>query len=230
MSRRILEQGREEVAAELAQYPRIGVGEPFGFVCAGCGECCRQRRDLLLSGFDLYRLARRLSLPPRLLADAFCKEGTGPETCLPTLRLKPNRRTGNCPFFDGGCTVHPARPLACALYPLGQAIDPATAQIEYYVQPPLCGAVAENRTLQNYLEDAAITARVGTDARWAVVCSGLSATLRAAGGTANPHCKAAQHRILRALYYDYTIRDEFYPQFAANVERLLPLLDRLLCG
>ena len=104
--------------------------------------------------------------------------------------LRPNARTGNCPFFEAdACTIHAARPLACALYPLGQAIDPATAAMEYYVQLPLFGACVsaqEQRTLQNYLDDAAITARAGIDARWAVVCTQLSDKLQQAGGRENP--------------------------------------------
>ena len=39
--------------------PRIAAGDSFDFACAGCGGCCRGRRDLVLSGYDLYRIARR---------------------------------------------------------------------------------------------------------------------------------------------------------------------------
>ena len=180
------EPGRAESATALAQCPRLAAGEPFDLVCAGCGDCCRNRRDLVLSGYDLYRIARRLGLPPRLTADAFCKQEFAPQTLLPAVVLRPNARTGNCPFFEAdACTIHAARPLACALYPLGQAIDPATAAMEYYVQLPLCGtrvSAQEQRTLQNYLDDAAITARAGIDARWAVVCTQLSDKLQQAGG------------------------------------------------
>lgn len=93
------EPGRAESAAALAQCPRLAAGEPFDFVCAGCGDCCRNRRDLVLSGYDLYRIARRLGLPPRLTADAFCKQEFAPQTLLPAVVLRPNARTGNCPFL-----------------------------------------------------------------------------------------------------------------------------------
>ena len=220
------------MADVLAQCPRLAAGEPFDFVCAGCGDCCRNRRDLVLSGYDLYRIARRLGLPPRLTADAFCKQEFAPQTLLPAVVLRPNARTGNCPFFEAdACTIHAARPLACALYPLGQAIDPATAAMEYYVQLPLCGArvsAQEQRTLQNYLDDAAITARAGIDARWAVVCTQLSDKLQQAGGRENPRYLPAARRIARALYFDYSIQDDFYPQFNANTQALWPLLDKML--
>lgn len=96
--------------------PRLAAGDRFDFACAGCGDCCRQRRDLVLSGYDLYRIARRLSLPPRIVAAAFCKSYLAPESCLPALRLTPDPKTGNCRFFEGSaCTIHAARPLADAL-------------------------------------------------------------------------------------------------------------------
>ena len=50
--------------------PRIAAGDSFDFACAGCGGCCRGRRDLVLSGYDLYRIARRLGLSPRIVAGA----------------------------------------------------------------------------------------------------------------------------------------------------------------
>ena len=208
----------------------LAAGDCFDFACAGCGDCCRRRRDLVLSGYDLYRIARRLRLSPRIVAAAFCKSYVADTLCLPALRLTPDPKTGNCRFFEGSaCAIHAARPLACALYPLGQSIDTATAKMEYYVQTPLCGARAgEGRTLQNYLDDAAVTDRAGIDARWAVVCTQLSRKLQAAGGRDNPHFAAAVKRIERALYYDYSLGDEFYPQFQQNIETLLPLLDRML--
>lgn len=210
--------------------PRLAAGDSFDFACAGCGECCRNRRDLVLSGYDLYRIARWLRVSPRIAAAAFCKSYLAPESCLPALRLTPDPKTGNCRFFEGSaCAIHAARPLACALYPLGQSIDTVTAETEYYVQTPLCGARAgEERTLQQYLADAAIPERAGIDARWAIVCTQISQKLRAAGGADHPRFAAAMRRTERALYYDYTLGDEFYPQFQQNIEILMPLLDRIL--
>lgn len=208
--------------------PRLAAGDRFDFACAGCGDCCRRRRDLVLSGYDLYRIARRLSLSPRIVAAAFCKSYLAPESCLPALRLTPDPKTGNCRFFEGSaCAIHAARPLACALYPLGQSIDPVTAKIEYYVQTPLCGARTDGgRVLNDYLTDAAILDRAGIDARWAVVCTHLSEQLQAAAD--HPHFAAAVKRVERALYYDYELGDDFYPQFQQNIEILQPLLEKLL--
>lgn len=223
----IVEPGRGTETWSLG--PVLAPGDDFSFVCAGCGDCCRQRRDLVLSGYDLYRIARRLRLSPRIVANAFCKSYIAPKSFLPALRLTPDPKTGNCRFFEGNaCVIHEARPLACALYPLGQSIDPVTARTEYQPQLPLCGRCAEGRTLQDYLEDAAIPERAGIDARWAVVCTRISEQLLAAGGARNPHFMTATRRIERALYLDYDLGDDFYPQFQQNTETLFSLLERIL--
>lgn len=225
-----MEAGRAGETAALRDCPRVAPGERFAFACAGCGECCRDRRDLILSGFDLWRLARWMRLPPRTVAAAFCQSRVGEDNCLPFLRLTPDPATGHCRFFEGGgCSVHPARPLACALYPLGQSIDTRTAQTEYFVQTPLCGVQADTpRTLTDYLRDSGVADRAGIDARWAVVCTRISERLLQAGGAEHPRFRTAVRRIEKALYYDYTTRDEFYPQFQKNTEEIFPLLERIL--
>lgn len=227
-----LEPGRmgdPELEAALADCPRLKPSDTFSFACKGCGDCCRNRRDLVLSGLDLYRLARWMRLPPRTVARAFCRRETGETSCLPVLVLRPVSRTGDCPFLEGdGCAVHPARPLACALYPLGQSVDPDTARVEYFPQLPLCGVSAPGRTLADYLEQSGVTGRAGTDASWAVECTRLSDRLKKAGGREHPRFAPAVRRIERALYYDYSLRDEFYPQFRDNLETLYPILDKLL--
>lgn len=209
--------------------PALAPEHSFPFVCAGCGDCCRHRNDLVLSGYDLYRIARRLRLSPRIVSQAFCKEYIAPHSCLPTVCLTPAPKTGHCRFFEGNaCTIHEARPLACALYPLGQSIDPVTARVEYHAQLPLCGVCVQERTLQQYLEDAGVAQRTGIDARWAVVCTQISEQLLAAGGQEHPRFTAAARRIYKALYLEYDLGDEFYPQFQNNVATLMPLLARIL--
>ena len=67
--------GRVDFTREV---PLLGRDEAFSFACAGCGNCCRGREDIVLSGFDLWRIAVRLRLPMRTVARAFCKASIGP--------------------------------------------------------------------------------------------------------------------------------------------------------
>ena len=48
--------------------PLLARDAHFSFACNGCGDCCRGREDIVLSGFDLWRIAARLRLPPQIVA------------------------------------------------------------------------------------------------------------------------------------------------------------------
>ena len=67
--------------------PRLAAGDRFDFACAGCGNCCRGREDIVLSGYDLWRIAARLRLPPQIVARGYCRSSIGRVSHLPVLRL-----------------------------------------------------------------------------------------------------------------------------------------------
>lgn len=116
--------------------PLLARDEAFSFACAGCGGCCRGREDIVLSGFDLWRIAGRLRLPPQTVARAFCRASIGQVSHLPVLRLAPvKEERNNCPFLtEDHCAIHDAEPLVCALYPLAQEIS-REGEVSYFLQP-----------------------------------------------------------------------------------------------
>lgn len=72
----------------------------FRFACAGCGNCCRGREDIVLSGYDLWRIAARLRLSPQIVARGYCRSSIGRVSNLPVLRLAPVKENrNNCPFL-----------------------------------------------------------------------------------------------------------------------------------
>ena len=102
MKERELDLCGAEGGGRAPDMPYLAAGDSFAFQCAGCGGCCRGREDLVLSGYDLYRLSRRLDLPPRITARAFCRSYIGAVSRLPVLRLAPVKAEGNnCPFLRG---------------------------------------------------------------------------------------------------------------------------------
>ncbi len=113
--------------------PLLAQDAHFSFACNGCGDCCRGREDIVLSGFDLWRIAARLRLPPQIVARGYCRASIGQVSHLPVLRLAPVKENrSNCPFLtENHCAIHDAEPLVCALYPLAQEIS-REGQVSYF--------------------------------------------------------------------------------------------------
>jgi hypothetical protein len=90
----------------------------FSYVCNRCGLCCRDK-VITLSPYDVIRIARA------------AKVSTGTAVARYTLRRGSLLRflsDGRCAALDGlRCTIHPGRPLACRLYPLGLERAPGAA-------------------------------------------------------------------------------------------------------
>jgi Fe-S-cluster containining protein len=86
--------------------------ETFGYVCHRCLKCCHHKR-IQLNPYEVARLARNRGVTTSELHTAYTADGAG-------LYLA-QTESGACVFLGSeGCTVHPDRPLACRLYPLGR--------------------------------------------------------------------------------------------------------------
>ena len=108
----------------------------FSYLCGRCGLCCRDK-VIALSPYDVIRIARA------------AKISTGAAVARYAIRRGSLLRflsDGRCAALDGpSCTIHPGRPLACRLYPLGleriAAVDGA-GDVERFVQlEPAAGSL-----------------------------------------------------------------------------------------
>lgn len=217
--------------AEEDDFPPIGLEDEFGFSCRGCGGCCKGREDIVLSGFDLYRLCKRLQLPPQVVINGYCRLYTGSISRMPVVRLEPRADDDNCPFlWQNRCTVHDAKPLVCALYPLGQTIE-LNGNITYFVQDTGCGGPRLQFRLKDYLDSFGIRDREALDLQWARLNLGLSKRLRTAAERQNVSklaLKVARRRIAHALYLDYDFQKPYEEQLAQNLRSLQKDLTRYL--
>jgi Fe-S-cluster containining protein len=88
------------------------VAEALRFECQpGCTECCRQRGFVYLSDSDIDRAAAFLGMS----AAAFERKFVYRTRNRTRLRVP---RDANCHFlFEGGCSIHPAKPTQCRAFP-----------------------------------------------------------------------------------------------------------------
>ena len=209
--------------------PLLGRDEAFSFACNGCGNCCRGREDIVLSGFDLWRIAARLRLPPRIVAHGYCRESIGQVSRLPVLRLAPLKaQHNNCPFLtENHCAIHDAEPLVCALYPLAQEISRA-GEVHYFLQPTGCGGQVIEARVQDYLARYDVPAREAVDVCWAQTCMTLEDTVEELNTILSPVlARRLEAKLWQALYFGYDYAQDYLPQLEANLQTLDAELHKL---
>lgn len=105
--------------------PLLTRASPFSYRCHGCSRCCREFR-IQVNPYEIFRLARHLHLSTTEFIAHHLENG-------PWLRHKDD---GTCVHLGtGGCSVHPARPLVCRLYPLGRHVDPDRTERFAHIKP-----------------------------------------------------------------------------------------------
>jgi len=107
-----IEQNERTVSTGLALNDRLPL------TCTRAGTCCHGK-SISVNPWELALLARTLAQDLRTVRDTHTQDGG--------IRLRMNgehrwRGRAACTFYQHGqgCTVHPGRPLACRLYPLGR--------------------------------------------------------------------------------------------------------------
>jgi len=88
------------------------MAEGVRFECQpGCTECCRQQGFVYLTEADILRAAAFLGMTARAFESKFVYRTRR------RMRLRVPRAVP-CHFLrDGGCSIHPAKPTQCRIFP-----------------------------------------------------------------------------------------------------------------
>jgi hypothetical protein len=134
---------------------RLSLEDKFRFRChpgiACFNECCRNI-DILLTPYDVLRLARRLGLTTREFLAKHAAMYEMDAHGMPGLKMKTKPETRECQFLtEKGCGVYEDRPAACRYYPLGATTmrPKDSSQVEefyFVVKEPHCLGHDEPRT------------------------------------------------------------------------------------
>jgi len=107
------------------QNTTLQLSDSLPLTCSRSGTCCHGNL-VRLNPWELAQLADAKNMS----TEQFAKEYTLAEGAIINFDGKPNH-TGkqSCRLYKEGegCSVHPARPLACRLFPLGRQIQHETA-------------------------------------------------------------------------------------------------------
>ena len=116
----------------------LDLEDSFSFCCNGCGECCRNRNDIILSAYDIYRLSQGLNISDMQLLKEYCEIYIGKVSKLPFVKVV--FENGVCKFMkDNKCSIHVFKPSVCKLYPLGRGVKEDFNEVFYFKQDTQCG-------------------------------------------------------------------------------------------
>lgn len=214
----------------------IGVDEPFKFHCTMCGKCCINREDILLSPRDLYRVARELQLNPAKFVEQYGETYIGSDSRIPIVRLRPRGSIKRCPLLkDRKCSVHKAKPAACAMFPIGRLVKAEGTlesvniadnhDIQYIFSNPGCGDDSETHTVREWLGEFGLPPQDSFYIKWTQVMTQVGTVLRKAEKTFSKESMNKLWSLVYVLLYlNYDIDKEFDPQFDSNTQELLGVL------
>ena len=145
---------RQEAIMKLMENP-MGADDTFLFRCKQCGSCCRDRIDILLSPFDLCRMAKELKEPLSDVLDKYGHYYIGNMSKVPLVSLRMREDNGKCHFLrkDNRCHIQMNKPSVCALFPLGRCASRKEegTDIFYILQPTECGDRDERHTPREWM-------------------------------------------------------------------------------
>jgi Fe-S-cluster containining protein len=228
----------------------LGLDDTFQFKCRECGRCCKNRTDIILTPRDLYNIAKYLGRTIEEVVKRYCEVYIGDSSRIPVVRLKPAGPEKTCPLlWEKKCKVHGAKPVVCALFPLGRASSspsdgqdsetPPEIQPRYFMQPATCGSQVHTHTVRSWLEKFGIPVEDEFYVLWTQTILFLRKYFNGLEDR-----KASEYMLtplwnatFTTLYIDFDTELEFMPQFRDCVMKLKDALislkattERLLGG
>lgn len=221
----------------------IGVDDTFHFKCRGCGKCCKNREDIILTPRDLFNIAKKLGMTTEAVMGKYCDRYIGGSSRIPIVRLQPRGVNNACPLLvDKRCLVHDGpKPVICALFPLGRVkmnknfredgITPdVPTETSYVFMDPSCGSYNRKYTVRGWLEKFGIPVEDELYDKWNELVMYLSffilklEEMKVSEKILNPFWQ-----LMGVLLYSrYDTDKEFMPQFEENASMLKTDLDKLL--
>lgn len=218
----------------------IGLDDTFQFKCRACGKCCKNRYDIMLTTRDLYNIAHTLGRTMKYTVDRYCDVYVGESSRVPIVRLKPGGADQSCPLmFNRRCIVHKAKPVVCALFPLGRVLKnvitengselPSEQQPVYFLQNVPCGTRDQTHTVREWLEEFGIPIEDEFYGLWNETNFILSDLFR---GLEEKKASKSVLDILRdvafsEVYMNYDTKLELMPQFRENTAKLRDVMAKI---
>ena len=224
---------RMEEIEKLMEHP-LNTDDTFSFRCKQCGGCCRDRNDILLSPFDICRMAKQLDMPPEEVIYKYGYVYIGQTSKIPLVSLRMRPDTNECPFLEKNrCKIHKGKPAACALFPLGRfaaRTDDNDVKISYILQPVDCGTKDEEHTVREWMSSFNLEESEQFFFIWQDKAMQLSERMKKIIDDMPPRVQEMLiNQITHFIYASYDIEKPIQPQLERNylyTEQMLSSIER----
>jgi hypothetical protein len=178
-------------------------------------------------------MSKELGVTHQELIKTYCKTFIGATTRILMIRLKPKQDTNVCPLFkDNRCIVHQnnAKPVMCALFPLGRILVVNENKVEYVFKSVSCGSTTTGRTVREWLDMSGIPVNDDFFITWHKIVREVMTWMRRYDdneGTKQELVRMFREEMLIKLYIAYDTQDDFISQFTENTDYIFQLFETL---
>lgn len=232
-----------EKMLEANDMELIGLDDTFSFKCRGCGKCCRNRHDILLTPMDVFKMAKYLETDIEGFLDLYCNVCLDRSGFILVVVLKAIGGNERCPFLvDKKCRVHEVKPSVCAMYPIGRMYNAgipkseldfsSPASVEYIHVKVECNHKHKNQTVREWLENVEIPIDDTYYFIWNGVVNKLARYMHMArerNATAKTQ-KITLEAFFQLAFIEYDSSKDFRPQFEQNIEKVDEMLDMFIAA
>ncbi len=208
---------------DYIQKNKLGLDDTFEFECRQCGQCCHNRDDLILTAYDIFRIAKHLDVAPLGIIEKYCESYIGDESRIPVVRAKPKQHDGVCPFLrKGKCSIHAVKPVICAVFPLGRAYTSENEELYFYQKVP-CGD-KNTHTVREWIREFGIPEEDSIGRMWSESIIWLAQYMQKVKHFKKDTLNLVWNAIFHQLYLNYDIQRPFEDQLKENFIKLKQLL------
>ena len=222
----------------VAMKNELAPGQPFHFHCDQCGNCCRNRKDILLNPFDLFRIASQLGTNPKDIVARYCTVYVGDSSRFPVVLLLPEGKDEACPFLkDNRCSIHANKPTVCALFPLGRSIcydkkpdahGERKKRLFYFLQDVDCGLKDETHTALEWMGEFNLADSEEWFIEWSGVLERIVPIIKdLEQSVSRDSMIPVFNALLHVIYLKYVGGIGFMQQFRKNADEAEQMLSRL---
>ncbi len=220
-------------AEEFLSLPHLSLEDSFSFHCTRCGECCRNREDIQLSPYDLFRIYQVKGIQPKDFVENYCKVRVGTNSHLPSVHLR--QVWGDCELYpfrrclmqEGDlCTLQDCKPTVCSLYPLGRAFQLDTTEERkgkvscfFILQEVSCGTKDHSQTVREWMGPLWEESMEAFQTWSLGMCTLLPLAEQLHKTLSFKKKKDLTNWLLSVLFMNYSPEDTFLPALTANLEK-----------